>query len=136
MVQLNLIWKTTIVSSHVWTLKFLKLIISYRQRYIENRRIETAHCMPHVWLLKQGLPYSQFLRIRHIWSNRTDFDIESRKCNDQFLARGYKSQWLELALEKVNILDDVSIKYSKIKKNLLMLCCTTYTYVKNIITVM
>lgn len=78
-------------------------------------------------LLKQGLPYSQFLKIRRICSNRTDFDIESRKLYDQFLARGYKRQWMDLALEKVNNLDDLSFKNSGKKKKSSVVCCTTYT---------
>lgn len=87
----------------------------------------------HPSSLKQGLPYSQFLRVRRICSDDNDFQTESEKMYTQFLDRGYGRKTLDQALTKVNQ-THMGTLTSKKKKEHSLICCTTYTPLSNQIT--
>ncbi|XP_041938453.1 uncharacterized protein LOC121699946 [Alosa sapidissima] len=80
----------------------------------------------HPTSLKQGLPYSQFLRVR-ICSDDQDFRTETDKIYSQFLARGYSKDTLDRAFHKVNLAQNDTQANKRRKKDHSVICCTIYT---------
>ena len=84
----------------------------------------------HPTSLKQGLPYSQFLRVTRICSDDQDFRIETDKMYRQFLARGYSKDTLDRALYKLNSAPSDTQNNKKKKKDHYVIC---YTPLSNLI---
>ncbi len=57
-------------------------------------KTDSCHCLP----LKNSQPYSQFCRLKRIWTHLT----LREQCIVQFKERGYKEQQLDAAVERTN----------------------------------
>ena len=131
-------------SSSAWNVILSRSVFKTPGSYIENDAIHTSpYVKPtdknsilhassfHPTSLKQGLPYSQFLRVRRICSDDQDFQIETDKMYRQFLARGYSKDILDGALYKLNSAPSDTQNNKKKKKDHSVICCTTYTPLSN-----
>ena len=56
----------------------------------------------HPYSCKSSIPYSQFLRLRKICSDDTDFDIEAAKMETFFAARGYPNDLIGRGRERAS----------------------------------
>ncbi len=56
--------------------------------------------------LKRGLPYSQFMRLFRICSNKDDFEAKAQNLYSDFRSRGYPIKWLDTALDKIRSLPE------------------------------
>ena len=52
--------------------------------------------------LKNGIPYSQALRIKRICSTKKNFDHHSREMTEKFLKQGYDQKLFDEQLEKID----------------------------------
>ena len=83
----------------------------------------SAHPVP----LKKGLPYSQFLRLKRICSNDSDFEEKAGEMYKRFLARSYPKSWLDTALNQVYQMDMNAPRQTREKKKHSVTCATTYS---------
>ena len=97
--HLNLCHPTIKFTSEIshQSINFLNTTLTLKDGKIST----TLYCKPtdaHNYLLfssshpkhcKEGIPYSQFLRVRRICSNIEDYDTNSAMLSDHFLRRGY-----------------------------------------------
>ncbi len=66
--------------------------------------------------LKRGLPYSQFMRLFCICSNKDDFEAKAQNLYSDFRSRGYPIKWLDTALDKIRSLPEDTSLTPKNKK--------------------
>ncbi|MDG2555625.1 hypothetical protein P7M41_26910, partial [Vibrio parahaemolyticus] len=70
----------------------------------------------------KGLPYSQFLRARHICMRDDNFHLSAYKLFDQFLKRGYPRNILEQALCRASEKSRNELTNDKAKKQKTFSC--------------
>ena len=86
-----------------------KLLSQYGRRFICARK---GH-PPHV---KNSIPYSQFLRLRRLCSDDTDFSAKADEMRNFFAERNYPNSVVTDALERVhNISRETALKPSESK---------------------
>ena len=66
---------------------------------------------------KDGIPYSQFIRLRRICSSQKDFDTQANSMSEFFIERGYPVNIVNCALQKAKDLDRNSLLVNKSKMN-------------------
>ncbi len=71
---------------------------SYTKPTDSHNYLLYSSCHPHH--CKQGLPYSQFLRIRRLCSNITDFETKVQDMASHFIRRGYPTELVTNAICK------------------------------------
>lgn len=78
------------------------------------------------YLFKKGLPFPQFVRLKHICTSPDDFEHEVQNMYIDLQQRAYSTSWLDAVLEKVHHMDvSQSSTHSLIKKSS-VICITTY----------
>ena len=87
----------------------------------EGRLSTTLYCKPndshsylhyesaHPIMVKKGLPYSEFLRVKRICSNSQDFDQNCAMLGAHFIRRGYPLQVLDEAYAKVKNMSRIAL---------------------------
>jgi hypothetical protein len=90
-------------------------------KIIDQQLVTDLYCKPtdaHNYLLyssahprscKQSIPYSQFLRVRRICTNLSDYDKHSKMLGTHFLRRGYPLHLIEQAAIKARRLNRESL---------------------------
>ena len=99
----------------------------YRKPTDKNSLLHATSAHPTA--LKRGLPYSQFLRLKRICSNPSDFEREKDIMYKNFVDRGYPSKWLDTALTKLH--DNSPNKDTRPKKQHSCTCITTFNPLNN-----
>ena len=109
---------------------------AFRERYRKESRFSS-----HPTRCKNSIPYSQFLRMRRICSDERDFEIKSKEMSAFFRNRGYPSQIIKQARDRVSVIprEDLIPEQvdAAVEQNTIPLVLTyhpTNTLVKNIIT--